>query len=262
MFKACTALGVCAAVGLATASASAVVITNNPRADVAALNTDFFGGAIADLDLSGYSIANGLGFESQLSGPSSNVLETTFTSNLGSPFFEGTLRAEVFGDNGTTGPGLGQVAIVYTVTLTTGLTPVDRIEFGVDSGDEVDIDYLANQATQGLLTDASLTTPGQAAPLVETIDNSIINDLWTFDLDDPTFGSDTLSAGESFSWYVVGPADVPVGLVDATFFDGGVGSGQTLAFVTNPGQPNLDVPAPGAAAAFAVAGLAATRRRR
>lgn len=262
MFKACTALGVCAAVGLATASVNATVISNNPRADVAALNTDFFGGGITELNLAGYSATNSLGFETALSGPSSNILNTPFTSNAGAVFFEGTLRAEVFGDNGSTGPGLGQVAIVYTVTLTQGLTPIDRIEFGVDSGDEVDIDYLANQSTQGLLTDTSLTTSGQAAPLVETVDNSLINDLWTFDLDDPTFGTDTLSQGESFSWYVVGPADVPIGLVDATFFDGGIGSGQTLAFVTNPGQPNLDVPAPGAAAAFAVAGLAATRRRR
>ena len=117
-------------------------------------------------------------------------------------------------------------------------------------------------ATHGSIGD--LTSPGQASPLVDLLDNSGVpaNDTMVFDFL-PT--ADVLGGPgttETFSWYIMSSADVAINLVNVEVRDFGAVTFQSLSLVSNPGQPDLNVPAPGSIALLLGAtGLMARRRR-
>jgi MYXO-CTERM domain-containing protein len=69
---------------------------------------------------------------------------------------------------------------------------------------------------------------------------------------------------ETLVWYVHAPTgSVQVNVIHTTVTDSGSADVEALGFTTNfPGQHDLDVPAPGAAALLGLGGLAGIRRRR
>lgn len=258
MTKLSFAVGLSAA-GAVCASAAGVTVTNNPVADRPTLTAGF-----AELDMSAYAVQNGF---SGLSGPNNNTFETSFVLNSPSgQNFSGSLRAEVFGNQGTTGPGLTDVIIVYTMTGNgfdngANFSTIDAFTLGLNSGAEIDFGYLTS-ATHGRVTAES--TPGQADPQVDVFDNSGSNDTFRFDFNLGGLG-DGLGAfdgDEMYTWYVRGDASVAVNVVDVTVADAGSLTTQTLGFVNIQGQPDLDVPAPGALALAGIGFGALARRRR
>lgn len=230
-----------------TAVASANVVTNSPIATFDAANLGFNPVAI---DLSTQPIAAGL-----LSGPANNTVVADFTGFLGSfPLYSGRLTSEVFANTSVVGPGVSDVVIRYTFEVFSGSAQaVDAFEFGVNTGIAIDAATLL-AATQGNVADA---TANSGDPFV-TVDAGS-SGLYRFDF---AAASAALAANQTYTWYVQSTGDVAVNAVDVNVTDGVSTAIKALAFVSNPGQEDLNVPTPGAVALFGIAGLAAVSRRR
>lgn len=229
-------------------SAGAATITDNGVASV----NDVTAGLVA-LDLTGVAALTG-------SLTTNNSYEANFTANTNA--YTGRLTATVYGNVSAPSTALDTVLIVYEF-VGNGPSAIDLFEFGINSGVSLDYgDLLA--ATHGTIAD--LTTVGQASPVVDLNQNVGSNDtmLFNFGTTGNSLGGPALT--ETFAWYVLSnPAgnggNVAINFVDVEATDFGGAYFQTLAFVSNPGQPDLNVPAPGAAALLGL-GLAAGARRR
>ncbi len=234
-------------VGAIAANASAIAIPDVPSTEPAEI------GALVPLDLSSITdIAAATNFNgvNEISNPFSSSIPGAFT---------GTLTARVFGNNGgNLGPGLNDVLVIYDF-VGDGPSGIDEFEFGVDSGRSMDISDLI-AATQGTLTD--LTSAGQVSPLVDVFSN-VSNDTYLFD---HAAAFDTLGSPgntERVSWYVRTTGDIKINVVDVVVRNAGVATVQSLGLVDDPGQPDLNVPAPGPLSLMALGlGVAGTRRRR
>lgn len=233
-------LALVATVGAVASQASAGTITDNSVANL----SDVIGGYVA-LDLSSVIAV----------APGTNSVTSVFNNGT---LFAGTLTATVYGNVGTPGSSLTDIVVVYEFISTGGITPIETFEFGVDSGSNIDFLDIQN-ATQGTILNES--TPGQASPFVTLNDNSLSlsNDTLLFDF---TNGADTLAPGEKITWYMTSSANVALNYVDVNVTDFGGTLTQTIAFVTGTGQPDLNVPAPGAVALLAMGAGFASRRRR
>lgn len=236
------------ALGLASSfAASAAVITDNLVATQAGLV-----GGMVPLDIS--SVVSGLS--------TVNSYSTNFASNLPGAY-TGTLTATVYG-NTQIGSGLNNVLIVYSFTGN-GPSGIDTFEFGLDSGSNLDYsDMLAS--TQGTVGDMRSLSPSlQGSPLVTLTDNLVTNDTQSFAFNaDPLGGFSPSQHTDTFGWYVRSlNGAVNVGFVDVLVTDFSGANTKTLAFVDIPGQPDLNVPGPGALGLLGVGmGLAGVRRRR
>ncbi len=228
---------------LMVGTAGAAPITNNAVPTAATVTS----GLVA-LDLTG--IIPGL--------TTSNSLTTNFNAPGGA--YSGSLTASVFGNVGAPGSGLNTVVIVYEFTGN-GPSAIDQFEFGVNDGANLDYDDLL-AATQGSIGD--LTTVAQGSPNVDLFDNSGIpdNNTMVFDF---LSGGDTLGgpgSTETFGWYIQTSGAVAINMVDVEVRNFGAVTFQSLSLVNIPGQPDLNVPAPGSAALLlGVFGVAARRRR-
>jgi len=235
---------VCAAPFFVLASAaSAVVVTDNAVATQADLLTGFVA-----LDLSG--IIPGL------------TVANSLTSNFTAPgsAYTGSLTASVYGNVANPGASLDTVLMIYEFTGN-GPSGIDQFAFGIDSGTNLDFNDLLN-STQGSIGDS--TSAGQGSPTVDLVDNSSSssNDTLTFGF---IAGGDTLGANgqtETFGWYILSSADIAINMVDVEVTDFGAVVTQSLGIVNNPGQPNLNVPAPGSVTLILGAFGLINRRRR
>jgi hypothetical protein len=255
--------GVALAAGLSVASsASAVVITNTSVADRPTLLSGF-----TELNLATYASNSGF---AGLSGANSNTYVDTYeliSAFPGNPLsYSGTLTAEVFGNVANTGVALTDVVIVYTFQSnafdgTDNLSGTETFAMGINSGFEMDYNYLvAPSTTHGNVIAQSAV--GQSS-LVEAFDNGAANDTFEFDY---TPGAGRLGGpdgDETYTWYVSGSAGTKINVIDVTVTDFGNTTTTTLGFVSNVGQPDLDVPAPGvlALASLGLGAIGARRRR-
>ena len=235
----CGAIASVAAMAIST-HAAGVLITNNSVAN----QSDVTGGLVA-LDLSG--IIPGL------------TSVNSLTSNFMTAGFSGSMTATVFANQGAPGSGLSDVVIVYQF-IGNGPTALDKFTFGQDSGLNLDFGDLLS-ATHGSIGD--LTTLGQIAPVVEIFDNSLIpqNDTLVFDF---LAAGDQLGGPgltESFGWYIRTTGSVAINIVDVEVVDFGGAVFQSLALVSNPGQPDLNVPGPGSVTLL-IGGVGMLVRRR
>ncbi len=235
-------LAAVAGVAMAASSAQAVIITSTPDTQASILT------GLVPLDLS--TVVAGL--------TTPNTFSQTFSSDIPGAF-SGTLTSRVFGNVGAPGVALNTVTVIYDF-VGDGPDGIDAFELGLDSGANLDFsDLLA--ATHGRVSD--LSDVGQATPQVDLTNNVGINDTMRFGFD---IGGDTLGAPavqESFSWYITSAnANVSIGFVDVLVTNFGNAQPVTLSFVDVPGQPDLNVPAPGSVALLGLGGLAAMRRRR
>ncbi|GAB4548824.1 MAG: hypothetical protein Tsb0013_09630 [Phycisphaerales bacterium] len=228
---------------IGTAAVAQTPITNTPAADVAAL------GVTTPLNLSG----NGIG----ASGANFNQFVSTFADTVTGTIVNGTITSEVFANVAAPGTGLTDVVIKYTMT-NTGLDFIDAFDFGVNGGQSLDAGDIL-RAQQGVLTNN--TSAGVNDPAV-SIDTLAANPLWKFDFPSGVI-PDQLGPGETFSWYVKSDGDNALALVDVVVQNSVPAIGQAWAFVdASAGQPDLNVPAPGAVALAAFGAAFATRRRR
>jgi hypothetical protein len=222
-------------------------------ADFSALETQV-GATLVPIDLSAQPISSVSGLNAQ-----NNTLVQNFSVMVGPVVaYTGTLTSEVYSNTSTPGPGVSDVVIKYTFTGN-GPQGIENFSMGVNTGTSLDYTDLLG-ATQGTIT--GLSTGGQGAPNV-TLSNSP-DVLLDFDY---LAGGDTLGAPsttESLTWYVHAPAgSVQVNVINVTVTDSGSANIKALGFTTNfPGQHDLNVPAPGAAALLGLSGLAGIRRRR
>lgn len=181
--------------------------------------------------------------------------------------FSGTLRAEVFGNVGSpNSAALNDVVIVYTFQSNAALVGAESFHFGVDTHTQIDFARLST-ATQGRIDADTAVEFGQGDPLITIFDNVGSNDSFLFDWNPPPGGGSTTdrlggSQAETFTWYVRTTGDVKLNFVDVDITDFGVTTIRSLALVDNPGQPDLNVPAPAAATLFGVFAAAGIRRRR
>jgi hypothetical protein len=115
-------------------------------------------------------------------------------------------------------------------------------------------------STQGTLTD--LTSAGQFSPVVEVFSNAS-NDTYAFDFAASLDALGSVGTTDEFSWYVRTTGDIKINVVDVDVRNFGTASIQSLGLIDDPGQPDLNVPAPGALSLLAAGlGVAGTRRRR
>lgn len=257
--------GAAAAALVVAGSASAVSISNNPISDRATLLTGF-----TELNLATY--ATNSGFGGTLSGANSNTYSDTYalaaSPTPGAPLsYSGSLTAEVFGNVSSTGTALTDVVIVYTFQSNgfdgfNNLTGSETFTLGINSGFEMDFNYLTAATTQhGNIVAESAA--GQITT-VDVFDNGVAND--TFEFDYLANGGSALGGqdgDEIYTWYVKGTAGTKINVVDVTVTDLGNTTTTTLGFVNNPGQPDLDVPTPGALALAGIGfGAMGVRRRR
>lgn len=234
-------------IAMVSAGALGISVTNNPVVDRATL----LSGRVP-LDLSGVTFVNaGPGTLDAANG----VYSQNFSNGI---FYSGNLSVEVFGNVGTPGNSLNEVTLIYTFTGN-GPSAIERFVMGINGSSNLDFTDLA-AATHGRITaDTSL---GQGDAAVDLIDNSGggQNDNLIFNYASDNLGGPSLS--ETYTWYVRAAGDVAVNFVDVEISDFGFAFAKTLSLVDIPGQPDLNVPAPGAAALLGFAGLAASRRRR
>lgn len=233
-------------IGVMSAGAMGLTITNNPVADRATL----LSGRVP-LNLSTVSFIN--------AGPGTlDAANGLYTQNFNNgAFYSGNLAVEVFGNVANPGAGLNEVTLIYTFTGN-GPSAIEQFVMGLNGSSNLDFTDLA-AATHGRIS--AETTLGQGDAVVDLIDNSGggQNDNIIFAYADNLGGP---SLTETYTWYVRASGAVAVNFVDVEISDFGFAFAKTLSLVDVPGQPDLNVPAPGAAALLGFAGLAASRRRR
>lgn len=245
-----------AALAALAGTAVAVPIANNPQSSFATLQTSL-GVSLTPIDLFSQPITvTGAG---NTLNPQNNVLVSSFSVLLpnNSPAYSGTLTSEVFANQGSVGPGVTDVVIKYTFTHTGGPNSIETFNFGVNSGQTIDLaDLLAS--THGRIDAETIGQPANPAVSADTLAGNN-----TFDFDFRVNGAlNELSVGETYTWYVASAGgDVKVNVVDVTVTDVGNGNAKALVFTTTSGQNDLNIPAPGALALFGVGGLLARRRR-
>ena len=242
----------------------AMAFNNVPAASRASLG---IGSSFIPLDMTGLAYLNG-------SLSASNSYSQSFTGPNGN--YTGTLSAEVFGNVGTPGPGLSDLVIVYTFVGDGGpglirLNGAERFEFGVDTSVEIDRVAL-DGSTMGRITADTSMQAGQLDPAVTVSNNIGGNDVLDFNFNPSTSSGRLVELGgntaalpgdtEVFTWYVRTSGNVGINFVDVRISDFGFTTIRSLTLVSNPSQPNLNVPTPGAAALAALAGLVGLRRRR
>lgn len=244
---------------LAALSGSAFGQFNPVNNSVATRASLGIGSTLVPLDVSGLGYLNGV------INDGTNAYIQPYTG-AGSNF-TGTLRAEVFGNVGTpNSASLNDVMIVYTFVGNVALTGAETFDFGIDSSTQVDFARLA-AATQGRIDADTAVEVGQLDPVVTLFDNTGSNDTFNFNWN-AAGGSTSLnrlggSQAETFTWYVRTSGDVKLNFVNVLITDFGGTTIQSLALVDNPGQPDLNVPAPGVATLLVSAfGVMGVRRRR
>jgi len=253
--------GSAALVGMIAGSAqaqSSFVPVNNIAASRAALGV---GTSLVPLDLSTASFLNGtinLG---------NNGFSTPFVGAGGN--FSGSLGIEVFGNVNSLGASLNDVLLVYTMQANSGtFAGAESFDFGVDTS--IELDFAALQAaTHGRISADTSLEVGQLDPTATLFNNVTANDTFMFDF---TNGGTVLGEpgqlgggnAETYSWYIRSTGNVKLNFVDVLITDFGGTTVRSMSLVNNPGQPNLGVPAPGAAVGLiaGMGGLALRRRRR
>ena len=245
-----------AAVAALAGTAVAVPISNNPQNSFASLELAL-GVTLTPINLTAQPITVSGGGNS-LNAPK-NQLVSDFSVLLPntSLAYAGRLTSEVFGNTSSTGPGLTDVVIKYTFQQVGGPNSIETFNFGVNSGQTIDLtDLLA--ATHGTILNENVSQAFSPAVSADTIG---LNN--TFDFDFRVNGApNELQNGDTYVWYVAsGGGDVKVNVVDVTVTDFGNANAKALTFTTTNGQNDLNVPAPGASA-LALVGLAAAGRRR
>jgi hypothetical protein len=249
----------------AASAASAFTPVNNAVPDRATLGV---GTTLSPLDLSALPYLTG-------SLTTSNSYSQAFAGSGNN--FTGTLSVEVFGNVGTPGPGLNDLLMIYTFhgdgAPLIRANGAEGFEFGVDTSVEIDYSDLI-AATHGNITGDSSLQAGQLNPAISVNDFISSNDTFNFDYTNAgtvtgrlgELGGNTTSlpgASEDFVWYVRTSGNVAVNFVDVRVTDFGGVTIRSLSLVNNPGQPDINVPAPGIAGALLGFGaLAAGRRRR
>jgi hypothetical protein len=237
---------------LGSSAFGAVVLTDNARNE--SIGQFVTAESLVDLNLAGLN-AN---LDAALNGPGGNGVNQ-LVSNFSAAFglFTGTLTSTVYANQSLPGLGVNQVAIVYEF-VANGPSGIDFFNFGLNTGQALDYDDII-AATHGRLTDSTATTPGQLVQA--TADNTLANPNLEFDFEQ--FGKlGGPSTTERLTWYVIAGGDVRINVVDVGVIDAGTATAQALSFTTTPGQDDLNVPAPGAAALGLMAFGAAARRRR
>ncbi len=232
------------------ASGTALGVSLNPGTDATKAGLT---AGLTPLDLSAH-VTNA----AALTTPS--TFEANFSDTFGGFVLNGTIKTEVFANQATPGPGINDVLLVVTMTANTsgaGITPIQFMEFGVNSG--VSLDYAdILGATHGKLTDE--VSAGQTDPAVDLFDNVGNNDTLKYDYASDPLGE--VGAVEQFTWYMRLSGAITIDFVDVTVQNGQALTTQALLPVTGTGQDDLNVPAPGVLSAFAGAGLLGLRRRR
>lgn len=181
--------------------------------------------------------------------------------------YTGRLTVEVFGNAPIGSPGLNDVLMVYTFHGDSGRpNGAETFHFGVDTSLQIDYAKL-DGAIHGKISGETSMQAGQADPVVSLFNNIGSNDTWLFDHNPASSSGSLVELGgnqnEDFVWYVRTTGDVKLNFVDVKITDFGSITIRSLALVDNPGQPDLNVPAPGAAALLLGGlGIAAGRRRR
>lgn len=244
-------------------SASAFTPTNNATSSRSSLGV---GSSLQPLDLSSEAYFNG-------SLTTNNSYSQTFTGAGGN--YSGRLSVEVFGNVANPGASLNDVLFIYTFrgdgAPLTRANGAEDFEFGVNSSVEIDYATLI-AATHGKINNESSLQAGQADALVTVNDLLVGNDTFKFNFN-PSNGSGRLvelggntlaapGADEDFVWYVRTTGDIAINFVDVRIADFGFVTIRSLAIVNNPGQPDINVPAPAGALILGAAGLFAGRRRR
>jgi MYXO-CTERM domain-containing protein len=236
------AAGAAATIALSS-SAQAIIITDNQVPTEGGLLS-----GLVPFDLTSV-VDSGL---STLSTP--NSLVSNFSSNTPG-VFSGTLTARVFANQSAPGVGVNDVVIVYTMS-NNGPDSLDAFDIGVNGGDSLDFGDLA-AATQGSVVDG--TTPGQTIPQVDLLTTGG-NALQIFGFNTV---SDLLGPGDTLTWYIRTDGSVKIDFVQYQAVNFGTAEGFTLGLVEDPGQPDLNIPAPGAVALAGLGlGFAGVRRRR
>jgi len=248
---------VVAAVAAFAGTAVAVPITNNPEASFASLQASL-GVTLTPVNLFAQPITVSGGGNS-LNAPK-NVLVSDFVTLLpnNSIAYQGRLTSEVFGNQSSTGPGLTNVVLKYTFQQTGGPNTIETFDFGINSGQTIDLtDLLA--ATHGTILGENVS---QAFSPAVSADTLVGNN--TFDFDFRVNGAaNELAAGDVYTWYVAASGDVKVNVVDVTVTNFSNANAKALTFTTTLGQNDLNVPAPGASVlALIGVGIGVSRRRR
>jgi len=238
-------------------TAVAVPISNNPQASFASLELAL-GVTLQPINLTAQPITVS-GGGNNLNAPK-NVLVSDFSALFpnSSLAYAGRLTSEVFGNQSATGPGLTDVVIKYTFQQTGGPNSIETFDFGINSGQTIDLTDLLS-ATHGTILNENVSQAFSPAVSADVIG---LNN--TFDFDFRVNGAaNELQFGDTYVWYVAGAGDVKVNVVDVTVTDFGNANAKALTFTTTNGQNDLNVPGPGASALALVGlGVAGSRRRR
>jgi hypothetical protein len=173
------------------------------------------------------------------------------------PAYTGSITATVYGNSDIFTPGLTDVIVIYEFEGTGQPTPIEEMEFAINGGN-LDLNFAElDGGTMGRIDD--LSDIALDFDPVLTFNPGPANDSLLFDW--TTDGLGDVFVSQTYGWYTRTTGAIDLGLVDVQVRNAGSVVTNTIAVLDNPDQPNLDVPAPSAAALLGL-GLAAMRRRR